>query len=262
MAIGSPVDLQLAEAKPGGKPLIEVIDVKKDYDLGEARVHALRGVSVTISPGEFVAIMGASGSGKSTFMNILGCLDRPTSGTYLLDGIDVAELTKKDLARIRNQKIGFVFQGFNLLARTTALENTELPMLYSRMAKPERERRAREVLTLVGLGQREDHYPSQLSGGQQQRVAIARALANRPSLLLADEPTGNLDSRTSVEVMEIFQKLNSDGLTIVLVTHEHDISQFAKREIVFRDGLIKRDQRIPNPQRATEVLKTLPVIEE
>ena len=262
MAIESPVELQSAETNSGGKPLIEVLDVKKDYDLGETRVHALRGVSVTISKGEFVAIMGASGSGKSTFMNILGCLDRPTAGRYLLDGIDVAELTKKELARIRNQKIGFVFQGFNLLARTTALENTELPMLYSRMAKSERERRAREVLALVGLGEREDHYPSQLSGGQQQRVAIARALANRPSLLLADEPTGNLDSRTSVEVMDIFQKLNASGLTIVLVTHEHDISQFAKREIIFRDGHIKRDQRVLNPQRATEVLKTLPAVEE
>lgn len=262
MAIESPVEVQLSETTTADKPLIEVRDVKKDYDLGETRVHALRGVSVTISQGEFVAIMGASGSGKSTFMNIVGCLDRPTSGKYFLDGIDVAELPKKELARIRNQKIGFVFQGFNLLARTTALENTELPMLYSRLPKPERERRAREVLALVGLGEREDHYPSQLSGGQQQRVAIARALANRPSLLLADEPTGNLDSRTSVEVMDIFQKLNSDGLTIVLVTHEPDISQFAKREIVFRDGLIKRDQRIRDPQRATEVLKTLPAIEE
>lgn len=262
MATESSVESRVTELIPDSAPLIDVREVKKDYELGETKVHALRGVSVAISPREFVAIMGASGSGKSTFMNILGCLDLPTSGKYLLDGIDVSKLSKKELAKIRNQKIGFVFQGFNLLARTTALENTELPMLYSRVSKAEREKRAREALALVGLGDREDHYPSQLSGGQQQRVAIARALANHPSLLLADEPTGNLDSRTSVEVMEIFQKLNTDGLTIVLVTHEHDISQFAKREIVFRDGQIKRDQSIARPQRASDVLKTLPVIEE
>jgi len=262
MAVESSVESQTTEINATRPDLIEVRDVKKDYELGETKVHALRGVSVAISQGEFVAIMGASGSGKSTFMNILGCLDRPTSGKYLLDGIDVSELSKKELAKIRNQRIGFVFQGFNLLARTTALENTELPMLYSRVSKVEREKRARETLALVGLGEREDHFPSQLSGGQQQRVAIARALANRPSLLLADEPTGNLDSRTSVEVMEIFQNLNAGGLTIVLVTHEPDIAQFAKREIVFRDGQIKRDQKIARSQRAGEVLKTLPVIEE
>jgi len=262
MAVESSVESQAAEIASSAPSLIEVRDVKKDYELGETRVHALRGVSVAISQGEFVAIMGASGSGKSTFMNILGCLDRPTSGKYLLDGVDVSELSKKELARIRNQKIGFVFQGFNLLARTTALENTELPMLYSRVSKAEREKRAREALALVGLDEREDHFPSQLSGGQQQRVAIARALANRPSLLLADEPTGNLDSRTSVEVMEIFQNLNAQGLTIVLVTHEPDIAQFAKREIFFRDGQIKRDQKIARSQSASEVLKTLPVIEE
>jgi len=262
MAVESSVESQTTEINATRPDLIEVRDVKKDYELGETKVHALRGVSVAISQGEFVAIMGASGSGKSTFMNILGCLDRPTSGKYLLDGIDVSELSKKELAKIRNQRIGFVFQGFNLLARTTALENTELPMLYSRVSKVEREKRARETLALVGLGEREDHFPSQLSGGQQQRVAIARALANRPSLLLADEPTGNLDSRTSVEVMEIFQNLNAGGLTIVLVTHEPDIAQFARREIVFRDGQIKRDQKIARPQRAGEVLKTLPVIEE
>jgi putative ABC transport system ATP-binding protein len=262
MAVESSVESQTTEINSTRPDLIEVRDVKKDYELGETKVHALRGVSVAISQGEFVAIMGASGSGKSTFMNILGCLDRPTSGKYLLEGIDVSELSKKELAKIRNQKIGFVFQGFNLLARTTALENTELPLLYSRVSKAEREKRARETLELVGLGEREDHFPSQLSGGQQQRVAIARALANRPSLLLADEPTGNLDSRTSVEVMEIFQNLNAGGLTIVLVTHETDIAQFARREIVFRDGQIKRDQKIASPQRAGEVLKTLPVIEE
>ena len=262
MPLESPTVLTQPADPRARVPLIEVHEVKKDYLLGETRVHALRGVSVSIGQGEFVAIMGASGSGKSTFMNILGCLDRPSSGTYLLDGIDVAGLSKKQLAKIRNQKIGFVFQGFNLLARTTALENTELPMLYSRVPKAERERRAREALALVALGDREDHYPSQLSGGQQQRVAIARALANRPSLLLADEPTGNLDSRTSVEVMEIMQRLNGDGLTIVLVTHEPDIAQFAKREIVFRDGQIKRDERISRPQIASEALKTLPAVED
>lgn len=247
---------------PSRTPVVSVRDVRKIYQLGETEVHALRGVTVNIAAGDFVAIMGASGSGKSTFMNILGCLDRPTSGQYLLEGTDVARLTKKELARIRNQKIGFVFQGFNLLGRTTALENTELPMLYSRVSKKERDQRAREALTLVGLGERQDHFPSQLSGGQQQRVAIARALVNRPLILLADEPTGNLDSRTSVEVMEIFQKLNRDGLTIVLVTHESDIARFAQREIVFRDGHIKRDEVVKAPQAASEVLKTMPTIED
>jgi len=243
-------------------PLVEVQDLRKNYQLGETEVHALRGVSVRINPGDFVAIMGASGSGKSTFMNILGCLDKPTSGRYLLEGINVAELTKKELARIRNQKIGFVFQGFNLLGRTTALENTELPMLYCRTTKDNRERRAREALAQVGLGDRADHFPSQLSGGQQQRVAVARALVNRPKMLLADEPTGNLDSRTSVEVMEIFQKLNAEGLTIILVTHEPDIAQFAKREIVFRDGQIKHDDVVEVPHVASEVLKTMPTIKD
>jgi putative ABC transport system ATP-binding protein len=243
-------------------PLVEVHDIRKNYQLGETGVHALRGVSVNIHAGDFVAIMGASGSGKSTFMNILGCLDKPTSGRYLLEGTDVSALTKKELARIRNQKIGFVFQGFNLLGRTTALENTELPMLYSKTNKNDRERRAREALVQVGLGDRTDHFPSQLSGGQQQRVAIARALVNQPRMLLADEPTGNLDSRTSVEVMEIFQKLNAGGLTIILVTHEPDIAQFAKREIVFRDGQIKRDDVVEIPHVATEVLKTMPTIKD
>ena len=243
-------------------PLVEVQDLRKNYQLGEMEVHALRGVSVCIHPGDFVAIMGASGSGKSTFMNILGCLDKPTSGRYLLEGIDVSVLTKKELARIRNQKIGFVFQGFNLLGRTTALENTELPMLYSRTNKNDRDRRAREALAQVGLADRADHFPSQLSGGQQQRVAIARGLVNQPRILLADEPTGNLDSRTSVEVMEIFQQLNADGLTIVLVTHEPDIAQFAKREIVFRDGQIRRDDVVKIPHIAREVLKTMPTIRD
>ena len=242
--------------------LVEVHDLRKNYQLGGAEVPALRGVSVCIHPGEFVAIMGASGSGKSTFMNILGCLDIPTSGRYLLEGVDVSGLTKKELARIRNQKIGFVFQGFNLLGRTTALENTELPMLYSKTNKTDRDRRAREALAQVGLGDRADHFPSQLSGGQQQRVAIARALVNHPRILLADEPTGNLDSRTSVEVMEVFQKLNADGLTIILVTHEPDIAQFAKREIVFRDGQIKRDDVVKAPHLASEVLKTMPTLRD
>ena len=240
--------------------VIKARDIHKIYKLGETQVHALRGVSVDIRRGEFVAIMGASGSGKSTFMNILGCLDKPTSGQYLLEGTDVSQLDKRQLAAIRNQKIGFVFQGFNLLARTTALENTELPTLYARMDKEERERRAREALEMVGLSDRMDHFPSQLSGGQQQRVAIARALVNRPSILLADEPTGNLDSRTSVEVMEILQSLNQQGLTIVLVTHEHDIAQFTRRSLVFRDGKIRRDGPIAEPALAAEVLKNMPVI--
>src|SRR6266404_5811916 len=226
--------------------VIRVEDVHKYYDLGETKVHALRGVSVDIARGEFVAIMGASGSGKSTFMNILGCLDKPTAGRYLLDGVDASGLSKNELAAIRNRKIGFVFQGFNLLSRTTALENTELPTLYSRMPREERERRARAALELVGLGDRVDHFPAQLSGGQQQRVAIARGLVNQPSLLLADEPTGNLDSRTSVEIMDIFQKLNQErNITIVVVTHEHDIAQFTNRNIIFRDGKIRRDELVP-----------------
>ena len=252
----------LVAAAGSSVPLVEVLDLRKNYQLGEMEVHALRGVSVTISPGDFVAIMGASGSGKSTFMNILGCLDKPTSGRYLLEGTDVSMLTKKELARIRNQKIGFVFQGFNLLGRTTALENTELPMLYSKTHKNDRENRAREALAQVGLADRADHFPSQLSGGQQQRVAIARALVNHPRILLADEPTGNLDSRTSVEVMEIFQGLNASGLTIILVTHEPDIARFAKREIVFRDGQIRRDDVVEVPHLASEVLKTMPTIKD
>src|SRR5262250_845227 len=245
MAIVNAATTTNAVAAGINTPLVEVRDVRKNYQLGETEVHALRGVSLSIHAADFVAIMGASGSGKSTFMNILGCLDKPTSGKYLLEGTDVSALTKKELARIRNQKIGFVFQGFNLLGRTTALENAELPMLYSKTNKNDRERRAREALVQVGLGDRADHFPSQLSGGQQQRVAIARALVNHPRILLADEPTGNLDSRTSVEVMEIFQKLNDQGLTIVLVTHEHDIAQFSKRVLVFRDGTVRKDDLVP-----------------
>ena len=252
---------------PGVEPngngiVIRVHDIHKIYQLGETKVHALRGVDLEIRRGEFVAIMGASGSGKSTFMNILGCLDRPSSGQYMLEGTDVSKLDRKQLAGIRNRKIGFVFQGFNLLARTTALENTELPTLYSRVDKGTRHQRALEALKMVGLEDRVDHSPSQLSGGQQQRVAIARALVNRPSILLADEPTGNLDSRTSVEVMEIFQLLNNQGLTIVLVTHEHDIAQFAKRSIVFRDGRIRRDEPVSSRAKAAEVLKTMPTLED
>lgn len=242
--------------------VLRVEELHKYYELGESRVHALRGVSVEIQRGEFVAIMGASGSGKSTFMNILGCLDKPSSGRYLLENTDVSQHDKRALALIRNQKIGFVFQGFNLLARTTALENTELPTLYTKIGKAEREKRASEALALVGLAERAQHYPSQMSGGQQQRVAIARALVNRPSILLADEPTGNLDSRTSVEIMQILQDLNDKGLTIVLVTHEHDIAQFAKRVLVFRDGKIRKDDPVPNRPKASQVLQTLPTLED
>jgi putative ABC transport system ATP-binding protein len=249
-------------SSPMANAIICVEDLHKYYELGETRVHALRGVSLDIRAGDFVAIMGASGSGKSTFMNILGCLDKPTSGKYLLEGVDVSKHDKKALAMIRNQKIGFVFQGFNLLARTTAQENTELPTLYTRISRQEREKRAAESLAMVGLTDRAQHFPSQMSGGQQQRVAIARALVNRPSILLADEPTGNLDSRTSVEIMEIFQRLNDEGLTIVLVTHEHDIAQYARRVLVFRDGKIRKDDPVANRPKAKEVLKTLPTLED
>jgi putative ABC transport system ATP-binding protein len=246
-----------------GETLIQVRDVHKYYELGETRVHALRGISVEVARGEFVAVMGSSGSGKSTFMNILGCLDKPSSGSYWLEGVDTSQLSKRELAAIRNQKIGFVFQGFNLLSRTTALENAELPTMYANLAKEERSARAQKALEMVGLGDRTHHFPSQLSGGQQQRVAIARALVNRPAILLADEPTGNLDSRTSVEVMEIFQRLNEEqGLTIVLVTHEQDISQYAKRNIVFRDGKIGKDSLVASRLKAEEVLRTMPTIED
>ncbi|MFI5072421.1 MAG: ABC transporter ATP-binding protein [Terriglobales bacterium] len=245
-----------------GQALIRIEALHKYYDMGETRVHALRGVSLGIARGEFVAIMGASGSGKSTFMNMLGCLDRPSAGSYLLEGMDVSRLDKKALALIRNRKMGFVFQGFNLLARTTALENTELPTLYAQMGKAERKERALRMLALVGLAGRAEHFPSQMSGGQQQRVAIARSLVNGPSIVLADEPTGNLDSRTSVEIMAIFQELNERGLTIVLVTHEHDVAQFAKRIIIFRDGRITKDEPVTGRSRAVDVLKTLPTLED
>ena len=253
----------LATTQPDVKKLvISVADVHKYYDLGETKVHALRGVSLDIRRGEFVAIMGSSGSGKSTLMNLLGCLDVASSGRYSLNGTDVSELDKRALAAIRNRELGFVFQGFNLLARTTALENVELPTLYARLDKNQRTARAERALKLVGLGDRMDHFPSQLSGGQQQRVAVARARVNQPSILLADEPTGNLDSRTSVEIMQIFQELNDQGLTIVLVTHEHEIAQFAKRMLVFRDGKIHKDDPVLSRPSAREVLKTLPTLED
>jgi putative ABC transport system ATP-binding protein len=242
--------------------IIRVTDVHKYYELGETRVHALRGVSVEVGRGEFVAIMGSSGSGKSTFMNILGCLDKPTSGQYYLEGIEVSSLDKKQLAAIRNRKIGFVFQGFNLLSRTTALENVELPTLYASVSRDEGLKRANDALELVGLADRKLHYPSQLSGGQQQRVAIARALVNRPAILLADEPTGNLDSRTSVEIIDVLQKLNDQGLTIVLVTHESDIARFARRMIEFRDGRIRHDDPVSDRPVASEILKSMPKVED
>ncbi len=221
---------------------IRVQDLQKVYRMGDVEVPALRGINLTIARGEFVAVMGSSGSGKSTFMNILGCLDRPTSGKYFLEGEEVGSLSADAWAQIRNKRIGFVFQGFNLLSRTTALENVELPMMYNGHTGKERHQRAVEVLTLVGLGQRLDHTPNRLSGGQQQRVAIARALVNQPSLILADEPTGNLDSATSGEIMGFFQRLNSDqGITIILVTHEPDIAAHANRRIMFRDGEVVSD---------------------
>jgi putative ABC transport system ATP-binding protein len=242
--------------------LIAIEHLVKTYTLGEVEVHALRGVSLEVRRGEFVAIMGASGSGKSTFMNIVGCLDKPSRGSYILEDIDVSRLTRDELANIRNRKLGFVFQGFNLLSRTSALENVELPLLYCTMPNKERLDRAVEALKMVGLGDRLDHFPNQLSGGQQQRVAIARALVNNPSIILADEPTGNLDSRTSVEVMGVFQELNSKGITVILVTHEPDIAQFAKRHILFRDGRIKADKINSSPRRAQDVLADMPVIDE
>ena len=239
------------------RSVIELDQIHKVYSTGDVEVHALRGVSLTIRKGEFVAIMGASGSGKSTTMNIIGCLDRPTRGAYILDGQDVSQLSKDERADIRNRKIGFVFQGFNLLSRTSALENVELPMLYAGLDAGERHRRAMEALKAVSLEGREANHPNQLSGGQQQRVAIARSLVNRPSLILADEPTGNLDSRTSVEVMEIFQRLNREqGITLILVTHEPDIAEYADRVIVFRDGRILRDDLVLEPRDASSELKT------
>ncbi|MBK9137855.1 MAG: ABC transporter ATP-binding protein [Verrucomicrobia bacterium] len=239
--------------------MIKLENFRRTYRNGLLEVHAVRGVSLEIHAGEFVAVMGASGSGKSTMMNTIGCLDRPTSGRYLLDGVDVGSLNRDDLADLRNRKLGFVFQGFNLLSRTSALENVELPMLYSRPAVPGREqrRRALEALKMVGLADRADHYPNQLSGGQQQRVAIARALVNQPRVVLADEPTGNLDTRTSIEVMGVFQALNDQGITIVMVTHELDIANFAKRKIVMRDGFVRTDEPVSQRLHAAEALAKL-----
>jgi putative ABC transport system ATP-binding protein len=236
--------------------LIETRDLRKDYVLGDNVVHALAGVSMTIAAGEFVAVMGPSGSGKSTFMNMVGCLDRPTSGSYWIAGEDAAVMNADDLAAVRNRRIGFVFQQFNLLARTSALENVELPLMYANVPMQERHARALGKLKLVGLGDRADHQPSQLSGGQQQRVAIARALVNNPALILADEPTGALDSRTSVEIMALLQQLNADGMTIVLVTHEHDVAAFASRLVMFRDGRIVSDERQAS-RSAAEALRAL-----
>src|SRR3954467_9847652 len=237
--------------------VIRIEHVTKVYGHGENEVRALRGVDLTVEPGELIAIMGSSGSGKSTLMNILGCLDVPTAGTYLLDGIRVDGLSKNQLADLRNQKLGFVFQGFNLLSRTSALDNVELPLLYDRTGKKQDTKKmAAEALERVGLGQRMDHHPSELSGGQQQRVAIARALVTQPALLLADEPTGNLDSRMTVEIMALFQELNEQGITIVLVTHEPEVAQYAQRVVVMKDGRIIRDEPVKNRRRAAEDLSS------
>ncbi len=258
-----PIGAAAFAQQPEARPVIELDHIHKIYTMGDVEVHALRGVSLTIREGDFVAIMGASGSGKSTTMNIIGCLDRPTRGQYILDGQDVSEMSKDERADIRCQKIGFVFQGFNLLSRTSALENVELPMLYANVDTAERHRRAMDALSAVGLMGREQNHPNQLSGGQQQRVAVARALVNEPALILADEPTGNLDSRTSVEVMEIFQRLNRErGITLVLVTHEPDIAEYAKRVVVFKDGKIKKDYQIENQRDASEELRNLPEVIE
>ncbi len=239
--------------------VIKLDEIHKTYHTGEVDVHAVRGVTLEILPGEFVAIMGSSGSGKSTLMNMVGALDHPTGGHYWLDGIDVSTLDRDELADVRNAKIGFVFQGFNLLSRTSALENVEMPMQYNRHRIPahEQRERARHSLDLVGLGPRADHHPNQLSGGQQQRVAIARALVNRPTLLLADEPTGNLDTQTSIEIMGVFQKLNDQGITIIMVTHELDVARFTKRMVILRDGKIVTDQPVADRAIAEKELQQL-----
>jgi putative ABC transport system ATP-binding protein len=251
------------EGKPGGR-VIRVVEVTKVYRLGDYEVHALRGVSLEVPEGEFIAVMGASGSGKSTLMNILGCLDRPTTGHYYLRDQDVSQIDRDALAEVRNREIGFVFQGFNLLPRTSALENVELPMLYNGTPARESRKRALEALDRVGLAERHHHHPNQLSGGQQQRVAIARALVNRPAIILADEPTGNLDSRTSVEMMGVFQGLNREGMTIVLITHEPDIAAYASRNVIFRDGRIIQDHPVEGRRVAEEELRAMavPVVEK
>jgi putative ABC transport system ATP-binding protein len=244
-------------------PVIRISKVAKTYTMGTNTVHALRGVDLTVEPGELVAIMGSSGSGKSTLMNTLGCLDVPTTGTYTLDGVMVNGLSKNELADLRNQKLGFVFQGFNLLSRTSAIDNVELPLLYDRTGrKLDTKKMAADALARVGLGDRMDHHPSELSGGQQQRVAIARALVTQPKLLLADEPTGNLDSHMTVEIMALFQELNEQGITIVLVTHEPEVAAYAKRIVVMKDGRIIRDTPVKDRRRAAEDLKNLPQLEE
>src|SRR5512132_4357868 len=240
--------------------VIGVKNLVKTYVVGEVEVRALRGVNLEVGRGEFLAVTGPSGSGKSTFMHIVGCLDRPTSGQYFLDGSDVSRMSKDQLAAVRNKRIGFVFQGFNLLSRTSALDNVELPLLYggSTLKTSERHTRAMEVLTAVGLGNRSDHHPNQLSGGQQQRVAIARALINNPSILLADEPTGNLDSRTSIEVMGLFQRLNKErGITVILITHEADIAEYGTRTVAFRDGKVLSDKQVVARRTASEELEHL-----
>ena len=244
---------------PMGTPVIQLRDLAKTYQTGEVEVKAVRGVTLDIQRGDFVAVMGASGSGKSTLMNTLGCLDQPTGGNYLLDGIAVAELSRKELAKLRNKKIGFVFQSFNLLARTSAMENVELPMFYSHplISLRDRKQRAGQALKQVGLGDRQGHHPSQLSGGQQQRIAIARALVNRPELVLADEPTGNLDTRTSIEIMGLFQELNESGITLVMVTHELDIAAYCKHIVVMRDGLVISDTINENRRSAREEIAKL-----
>jgi putative ABC transport system ATP-binding protein len=244
--------------------VVKLMDVRKTYRTGEMEVHAVRGVSLDIDRGEFVALMGASGSGKSTLMNILGCLDRPTAGRYVLDQADVSGLNRDQLADIRNQKIGFVFQNFNLLPRTSARENVELPLLYGdrHLSSGQLREKADHVLGSVGLGGREDHHPSQLSGGQQQRVAIARALINDPEVILADEPTGNLDSRTSIEIMGIFQELNTRGITIIMVTHEADIAAYARRNVVMRDGLVRDDFAVRQRLNAATESQKIPPIDD
>jgi putative ABC transport system ATP-binding protein len=252
----------LTNTKSSMAPVISIRDLVKTYHVGEVTVRALRGANLDVEPGEFVAVTGPSGSGKSTLMHILGCLDRPTSGTYILDGKDVSRMSKDELAIIRNRKIGIVFQGFNLLSRTTALDNVELPMLYNgseKLKTADRHKRALDALAAVGLGDRFHHFPNQLSGGQQQRVAIARALGTQPTILLADEPTGNLDTRTSIEVMDIFQRLNVQrGITVLLITHEMDIAEYGTRLVRFRDGKIQVDQKIATRRDAAKELAALP----